>query len=517
MASIPGDPAMDSASPTAGENAEKGAFFEGLLRTPASQFAWFMVFGFATRFALFGDPNFFHDELFYFQVGQRMHEGLLPYVDLWDRKGPGLFLTYYLIAAFSHAVAAYQATAWIFASLTAFVIALIAQRFTGRLGAILAGSLYLATLPLFGGMGGQSPVFYNLWVALCGLAVVRAMPSLAKGEVPGWLYAGMASAGFAITFKQTAFCESVFFGTFVLWLLYRAQTPLRRLGRIAAALMLAGAAPMLIFSAFFAVIGHFPEFWHAMVTSNLTKIYNPGQDTLMRITGLTIMFSPALLPAIAGIALRGNDIDRTQRFFLGGWVLAGLAGVAIVPNWFEHYLLPFAVPVCVAAARALDRRPIGPAFAACACFWLLTAGPSFTLSERRESRAALEQLAQDIVSRDPDARILIFEGPVYLYSMLDRYPPSPIFFPLHLYYPPEDGTAFLDTEDEMRKMIAWRPDVVITFHKERPNNENQKVARQVRGYAREECTLWSSPEVIEVYGKSKIDVWGDCNTGKATR
>ena len=68
---------------------------------------------------MFGDTNYFNDEYFYFQAGMRMHDGLLPYVDIWDRKGPGLFLTYWLTAFFSRSVIAYQPAALLSAAATA--------------------------------------------------------------------------------------------------------------------------------------------------------------------------------------------------------------------------------------------------------------------------------------------------------------------------------------------------------------------------------------------------------------
>ena len=58
----------------------------------AAQLGWFLAVALLTRVSTFGDTGYHNDELLYFLVGQRMHDGLLPYVDIWDRKGPGLFL-----------------------------------------------------------------------------------------------------------------------------------------------------------------------------------------------------------------------------------------------------------------------------------------------------------------------------------------------------------------------------------------------------------------------------------------
>ena len=202
-----------------------GAAIGALMGTRAAQFAWFLGFALLTRASVFGDTNYFNDEYFYFQTGIRMHQGLLPYVDIWDRKGPGLFLTYWLIAFFSHAVIAYQIAALLFAAATAQVAALIAARYTGRVGAILAGTLYLTLISWLGGGGGQTPVFYNLWMALAALGVVRAGPAICRGEAPRQLYAAMASAGLALTYKQSAIVECLFLGLWALWQMARSGVP----------------------------------------------------------------------------------------------------------------------------------------------------------------------------------------------------------------------------------------------------------------------------------------------------
>ena len=483
--------------------------FDRAFGTWAAQFVWFLLFSLATRIAVFGDTNFFHDELFYFIVGQRMHDGLLPYADLWDRKGPGLFLTYYLIAGLSRSVIAFQAAAWVSAALTAMVVARIASRNAGTLGSVLAGMLYLAILPMFGGAGGQSPVFYNLWMALAALGVVRALPALRRGRLPRVLYAAMGSAGFAITFKQTAVCEAVFLGCFVLWELRRAGMPLPRIGAVAMGLALTGAAPMLVFAAFYAGAGHFAEFWHAMVTSNLTKTYNAGDDAGMRIIGLTLLFLPALLLALFGIALTPRSA-AVPRAFLIGWLVAAIAGVAIVPNFFDHYMLPVAVCTSVAAARALEYKMGGPVAGLVAMFFFISTGPSFDFAARYDSRIAMDRIAADILARKPDARLFIYQGPIYLYALLDRYPPTPVFYPYHLSFPAEQGTAFRNITGEVGKVLDWRPDVVVTAHGISANNENAATGALVHAYVRQNCRLWFTRDTIEMLGPAKIDVWGDC-------
>ncbi len=471
-----------------------------LLHRPTAQFGLMLLVGLITRASVFGDLSYFSDELFYFLAGQRMHDGMLPYVDVWDRKGPALFLTYYLIAGVSASVWAYQIAAWAFASTTAFVIARIALRFTGVQGALAAGGVYLFSLALFGGAGGQSPVFYNLWTALAALMVLRGR----------WreMLAAMALAGLAIAYKQSAAPEALFLGLAAVWRLRQEGATGAQLARRGLLLALAGALPFALFAAFYAAAGHFDAFWQAMVTSNLRKAYNPVGDHWVRIGALAKLSSPLLLGAIAGLVLAER---RTPRAFISCWIAAALLGFVLVPNFYEHYLLPVLVPLSVASAALFNRGAVGLGAAAAAALVFAANSPMFAFAKRAEARAAMEGIAADIRARNPRPRLFVYEGPVWLYAMLHSYPPSPLLNNFHLYFPPEEGVSQFDAAAEVQRNLAWRPDVIVTYNNWEPWEENARTAPLVRGYVAKTCRHWFTRDYHENYRSYRIDVWGDCN------
>lgn len=471
-----------------------------LLDRPAAQFGLLLLVGLVTRVSVFGDLSYFSDELFYFLAGQRMHDGLLPYVDVWDRKGPALFLTYYLIAGVSSSVWAYQLAAWLFASTTAFVIARIALRFTGVQGALAAGCIYLFSLALFGGAGGQSPVFYNLWMALAALLVLRGK----------WreLLAAMALAGLAIAYKQSAVPEALFLGSAALLRLRADGLIGSQLLRRAALLAIAGILPFALFGVSYAAVGQFDAFWQAMVTSNLRKAYNPVGDHWVRIGALAKLSSPLLLGAIAGIAMGER---RMPRLFIGGWIVAALIGFLLVPNFYEHYLLPVLVPLSVASAPLFNRGAVGLGAAAAAALVFAANSPMFAFAKRAEARAAMQRIAADIRQRQPNPRLFVYEGPVWLYALLDSYPPSPLLNNFHLYFPPEEGVSQFDSAAEVQRNLAWKPDVIVTYANWAPWEENARTAPLVRGYVAQNCRHWSSRDYHENYRSYRLDIWGDCN------
>lgn len=477
-------------------------WFERAFAARTAQLGWFLIFALLTRITTFGDPNYLDDELLYFTIGQRMHDGLLPYVDLWDRKGPGLFALYYLIAGFSRSVIAYQLAATLFAGLTGYVAQLIAIRFSGRMGALLAGTLYIAMLPLFAGGGGQAAVFYNLFIATAALLVVQSFEAPRTGP----LMLAMGAAGFAITFKQTTVFEAIFLGIFALWRMENAGSDWARLVRTALLMALAGAAPMLMFGLFYALAGHFSEFWHAMVLANLRKGYNPAGDHLLRLSALFIELLPAFLPAFLALLLSRHAL----RGFLIGWVIAGIVGFFSVPNFIDHYMLPLTLPVCIATATALQWRKTGPIYAYAMVCLVMLAGPSFHLADRNTSRAAMRELVRDIHARDSRPRLFVFQGPAYLYALTGSYPPTPLIFPLHLFYQPENNTSHLDTAGEVRKVLAWQPSVVVTQPDLPRDFLNPVTTGLVEAYVAQHCRKWFTRKLQDRYGKKTYTIFGDC-------
>jgi hypothetical protein len=105
-----------------------------------------------------------------------MLDGALPYVDIWDRKPIGLFLLYAVFgSSVGDGILAYQVTATAFAVATAAVLSLMIYRSSSRFVAVCAGVLYLIWINLFQGWGGQSPVFYNLFVAVAAFVTLHVL------------------------------------------------------------------------------------------------------------------------------------------------------------------------------------------------------------------------------------------------------------------------------------------------------------------------------------------------------
>lgn len=462
----------------------------------------------ALQAATFGDTNRHADELFYFLVGQRMHDGLLPYVDVWDRKPFGLFLVYYVIAGVSRSVLAYQIAACLAAGLAAWLIAAIVREFASWRGGLFAALAYLLILGPFEGATGQAPDFYNPLIASAALLILRERERLARGELTARVYLAMLIGGLAITVKQTSAVEAIWLGLYALWLARGARF-LPSLVRTVGAFALIGAAPALAIAAGYALAGHWPEFWHAMVTSNLAKGRSDGEAH--RALGIALAAAPLAGAAIAGLVGRGGR----GRPFLTGWIVAALLGFLAVPNFYPHYFLPALVPLAAASGLLFERSRLRlPLLIGLALYSFLWHAP-WRRDWAQASAHSMGELAQLVRAHDGGGGLLVFDGPAYLYALTGKSFLSPLVFPHHLNHAIEADVSHLRTGAEIDRILARRPGVVVmaVLPSNRPVNADSRA--KVLAYVRSACRLAGVVNLAEGPFATPIAVFGDCRKSAA--
>jgi hypothetical protein len=415
----------------------------------------------ALRAVTFGNPVHI-DEQFYLLVGDRLLHGALPYVDIWDRKPIGLFLLYAGMRSLGGSgVIQYQIVAMLFAVATALVINLLARRIASPTAALLAGLLYLPYLSLFGCLGGQTPVFYNLPMALAVLALCRrtdAKRLLASGLVP------MALTGLAIQIKYAVVFEGLALGLALLWRAHRAGWALPRL--TAAALLWAGCAlaPTLLALGFYAAAGHGGIF----VQSNFVSIFQrdePLHPALLRLVRWTLILSPLWL-AILWAPGRDKDSRGADALpLLRWWGAAAIAGFLLFGTWLDHYVAPLLPPLLVLAAPALGwtggRRYLTMLVALVGVIGAI----ANTIDQRSlfGSRAEIAYAGDAISRRLQGGCFYMFEGddPV-LYMTTRSCLMTRFVFPQHLTGSVETRALGVDQLAEARRVLARRPAMVMT-------------------------------------------------------
>ena len=306
----------------------------------------------ATRTQTFGNPLLGFNEQFYLLVGDRMaHGGVLPFIDIFDRKPRGLFLTDAATRLLGgEGTLHYQFVAVVFAFATALVIAGVARRFAGGAGALARAIAYLVWLALLSGEGGRAPVFYNLPVLLAAAATMRLVgrddaPSIGAGALP------MLLVGLAMQIKYTALFEGMYLGLALLVAGHRAGQSTGRSIVIAAAWIAVTLAPTFVAWADYVAIGHGGEFVFANFVSHWGRLSDrlaTGALGLFRIAGI-------LAPLLDCAALPPAEARASRELrFIQMWLAAAIGGVLVMHRFpSPHYGLPLLAPAAIAAAPRL--------------------------------------------------------------------------------------------------------------------------------------------------------------------
>jgi hypothetical protein len=409
-----------------------------------------------------GDPAISIDEQFYLLVADRMWHGALPYVDIWDRKPIILFLIYAALRPLSpDGIVAYQIGALLFATATAFVIVVIAQRFASLRGACLAGVAYLLYLPLLDGAGGQGPVFYNLLMALGALEIIRAGEDGDSASIWRHGLRCMICVGLAIQVKYTAAIEGVAFGLWLIWLLVQRQGgSVWRIVPPALSWAMMALAPTLVVTAFYILIGHGWEFAQANFLSAFQRHQPADFSSLIFLVPSAEKLAPlAVLAAYSGLKLARSTTAEGPRAFLALWTAFAVAGACAIGNFFDQYALPLLVPVTIVCAPALADAVVGTIATAALGVLALLASTGFYERPRSfdQSRiAAMVEAAQPYAER---GCIYIYNGPVIVYLLTHSCLPTRYSAPDHLSTAGEARAT--DATRSMAELLAGRPSAIF--------------------------------------------------------
>lgn len=426
----------------------------------------------------FGDPGLELDEQWYLLVGDRMLGGAIPYLDIWDRKPVGLFLLYAGIRLLpGDGILAYQLVATLFAGLTAALVVRIAARAgAAATGGLAAGALYLLSIAVLGGQGGQGPVFYNLFVAAAVWLTLR-LPGLvadgARGRIVGNGLAACGLVGIALQFKYTAAFEGAFVGLAHLWALRRAGAGWAAAAGAGAALSLAGLAPTALAAGVYAALGPEPlrAFWFANFVSITLRQPYPAAAVARKLASLVAQIAPLVVAAgAAGVTAwraRGSGAMPAPARLAWGWLAAALVGFASIGTFHDHYGLPLAAPLAAVGGLALGRSRILLAVV------LGVAATIFAADRAAQPRdgAALRRVAAVMAAQPGSARgpgcPYVMMGDPILYHLARACLPTAYAFPNMLAQDIERGAIGIDQTAEAARVMRNRPGTVVTFDRPR--------------------------------------------------
>jgi hypothetical protein len=439
------------------------------------------------RMLTFGDPVIQVDEEFYYVTAHAMWHGALPYVDIWDRKPIGLFLLYMPAAwlPLKWGVLACQALATLSLILTALTVAHLARRAGWRAGALAAALAYVLWPDLLNGVGGQSPIFYNLPMAAAA-AVILAAGNARRRRALGC--GAMALVGVALQIKYSAVFEGIFFGLWLLAQEWRARrSPLALLG-YGAGLVALALAPTAAALGYYTMIGQANAFVFANFLSIAYRNADPAAELLRNGGTLILLLSPLVAMAFGARGATGRDMLEEHggaRRFLFCWFAVAVLGVVVFGTWFDHYGLPVLVPGCACAAGFFANprfaRRLGPAIV----LLVALAGQIVVLVNLHARGDATGFAALSRAVGRGQGCLYVYSGTTMLYADTGRCRVSRYVVPAHLNRARESGATGVDQMAEVRRILALRPAVVVMrppFSGERSDIRQLVSDAMARGY-----------------------------------
>jgi hypothetical protein len=434
----------------------------------------------ALRGIYFGNPAI----QFYLLVADRMLHGALPYVDIWDRKPIGLFLIYALACSLGgDGVLAYQIMAWASVTATAVVIYRLARMIAAPQGAWLAGIAYLLYLTIFNCAGGQTPVFYNLPVALGMLLLTqitgeRKHPGLARrGAVL------MLVVGLAMQIKYTVVFEGLAFGLVLLARAWADGATFGRLRGLAAHWIGCALAPTALAWAWYAWLGHGEAFAQANFTSIFQReqIQNDSLWWLIKDMAVLTPFWLAIFRAPRRLApVTGDNPDA--RPLLRFWAAAAVGGFLVFGTWYDHYVGPLLPPLAVLAAPAFSRPKNGRGYTILMLAVGLVGAVGVIASNlhQRGNAADIERASALIRSHLDGGCLYVFEAEPVLYRTTNSCLLSRFVFPAHLSSKVEANALGVRQDDELGSIMHKEPAVVLIAEQPMDNAPNLETRRILR-------------------------------------
>lgn len=414
-----------------------------------------------TRLLQLGDPTAHIDDQFYLYAGQSLLTGDLPYVEIWDRKPIGIFLIYAACAALGgNGVIQYQIVAGLFVFATALTIYAFGRHIATHQGALRAAILYPIIILPIGGGAGQTPIFYNLLVAVAALLTFRTVVGR-QGSSLIAAYAGMGLIGLALVIKQTVVFEGALFGLFLAGSIYIRTRHVARTALTSLGLMASAAIPTLLAFAVYWQRGYIAEIWQATVISVFQKEPVTFADRMFGmpqfVKAIAVPFSATGFSLLTIVNDKGWTLTTS---FFAAWCATAIVSFFAIPNFFDHYALPLALPFCVTMATALGGRfPGTPIFVAV----LIAVGSTIDYIPHFASRfrADYPRLLADVRTSLRGGCLYVHFGPPQLYTDTGACRVTRFVFPDHLDTEVERSALPVKQDAEIERIFREQPPKLV--------------------------------------------------------
>lgn len=426
------------------------------------------LFTLFVRLPELGNPAPDFDEQFYFLVGDRMWDGAVPFVDIWDRKPIGLFLIYAAIRMLGgDGIIQYQLVAAGFVAATAFMVHRITARFAGLGGSLSAAFIYILYLRGFNSNVGQTESFLMLFCVGTMLLAIRSLETDDQSAIRKYALAAMLIMGAALQVKYTVLPQCAFFGLFFLWRLGALEGYVKALSRYAISFVALGLMPTGLVALYYAAIGQFDAFFYA----NFTSIFDRGglsgeiQAFFLRYTGL-ILLPLAIIGLSSWLERRRLTGNRIAFAAIATWGVTCFAAVVMTGSLYIHYAVPIVPPLAIMAGAFVGQARIRLAATAMLAFYVLfLTGYTSAFSKNRGDIEAIAQMTALLKPHVGQGCLYIYDGPSALYTTTGSCLPSRRPYPDHLNNLQEIHSMGMDQAGEVRRILDNRPMAIVTANR----------------------------------------------------
>lgn len=429
------------------------------------------------------------DEAVYLALGSGLRYGLIPYVDLIDRKPIGIFLIYAAAdVLFKDPIMGVRIFGMISTFIASVLLIEIGQRFLNlrRAGSFLVGFLYSTYALLFYGDSGQTPVFYMPFVIGGAWLVMAECKRLIEGEAPSVWKLGLAglALGISLQIKYSTFFECVLLGCIVLHLTWRARTTLGFNGVLvagmsASAMLVGGLLPTIIAYVVYTGIGHGDAFVFYNFTVNLSREATDfaRKEILFRGVLFALCLLPLMIKSFHFLLLRHRNAPtptainepRWISIFITLWFIAALIGALAQRQPYATYFFDCLAPLALLSAatlqrRLFDRRPTWATKSRAAIVLVLPIVGYFGLHVEKLMSSGSPWVASDI-ARDLRAigakTMYNFNSFGIIHAMANIPLPSRYPYPDHLLRDLEGRSFQFDGVAEIDRILSTNPDALL--------------------------------------------------------
>jgi Dolichyl-phosphate-mannose-protein mannosyltransferase len=446
-----------------------------------------ILFTMVLRLPEIGNPAPDFDEQLYFLVGDRMWNGAIPFVDIWDRKPIGLFLIYAATRLLGgDGIVQYQLVAAMFVAATAWMVYLITIRLTGWKGALSAALIFTLYLRGLFSAAGQSESFLMLFCVGAMLLAVKSIETDDSRTVRKYAFAAMLLMGIALQVKYTVLPQCIFFGLFFSWRIASVKSYWISVRKYIPIFIVIGLIPTISVGVYYHLIGHFKDFYYA----NFTSIFDRG-----RLTGdildfcikySLVVLTPLIMVAMTGLIDQFRNLNKVTALTLtSAWALFCVFGIVMTGSVYVHYFIPVVPALSIMAGTFIGQRTVRLIALVGLILYVgkITDYPG-AFKKNSTDTASIQRLTEIATPHMSKGCIYVYDGPTILYATTKSCLPTRRPYPDHLNNLQEKYSMGLNQASEVARVLASRPVAIFTASEKVVPQLSKKPAELVRASIR---------------------------------